>query len=99
LDTFGQINDIEKKLNELEYETTYEFALDIRVRLQELMQVGSQLPELKENPMVATNLTVQFNTLYKNEKLEQKEIFISKPPALKRSLTAPSDTDQAKVIQ
>jgi hypothetical protein len=44
-------------------------------------------------------LLVFFNTLYKNEKLEQKEIYISKPPALKRSLTAPSDTDQAKVIQ
>lgn len=40
IETLGHVNEIERKLNELDYETTYEFALDVRVRLQELMPLG-----------------------------------------------------------
>ena len=67
-----QIEKIENSLNELIFESTYQFALAVRRQCENLSTLLTAVPALVHIP---TKLAIHFENIYKIEKLELKEIW------------------------
>lgn len=79
------IENIEINLNDLAYESSYQFALAVRMQCDNMQSLLCTIPDLVHVP---TKLALHFENIFKAEKMDQKEIFSTAQPALQRATSS-----------